>query len=330
MRQVSETIVNAFTTGISKKVGNQLIATVAVVIFSFSIWEIEYARFARMYAPFQAIFLWYLYFALKDFENKNFLHFKWMLILSAISFLVYEGSIFLAVFNFVPFILFRKLELKYFLWAILVFAVSAFANTFDFRTLYSNTIFPPEYLTYVSTKITSSPIKIPKILLPFSFQTDYFFIVTPIIITATIFMVWLIIQNLSMKNFYSIFSVIFLGVCALLNQFGLFLLSFLIFVFWHFLDSQSISKKNLMLFALVFILNLIYWYSYGILSKEWYVLFNDFSSYSVWGITKRILVGFFNYPDNYLSLLNYFRTLPLLTVFSAIAMLSLFFLLLIK
>src|SRR3989339_299228 len=31
---------------ISKKVGNQLIATIAVVIFSFSIWEIEFARFA--------------------------------------------------------------------------------------------------------------------------------------------------------------------------------------------------------------------------------------------------------------------------------------------
>ena len=95
---------------IAKRVGNQLIATVAVVIFSFSIWEIEFARFARMYAPFQMMFLWYLYFALKDFKNKHFSYFKWMLILSAISSLVYEGSIFLAVFNFIPFILYQKIQ----------------------------------------------------------------------------------------------------------------------------------------------------------------------------------------------------------------------------
>ena len=47
---------------IAKRVGNQLIATIAIVIFSFSIWEIEFARFARMYAPFQTIFIWYIYF----------------------------------------------------------------------------------------------------------------------------------------------------------------------------------------------------------------------------------------------------------------------------
>jgi hypothetical protein len=315
---------------IAKRVGNQLIATTAVVIFSFSIWEIEFARFARMYAPFQAIFLWYLLFALKDFKDKNFTNYKWLLLLSTISILVYEGSLFLAVFNFVPFILFRKLKLKYLLWAILIFVASAFANTFDFRTLCSNPIFPPEYLTDISNKSFSSPIKIPKILLPYSLHTDYFLIVTPIIIAVTIMLVHLINKNIILKNFHSIFSVIFLAVCAILNQFGFFILSFLIFVFWHFLDSQSINRKNLILLALVFILNLVYWYSYGILSKEWYVLFDDFSSYSVWGITKRLIVGFFNYPDNYLSLRNYFRTLPLLTIFSGIAMSSLFFLLLIK
>ena len=212
------------------------------------------------------------------------------------------------------------------MWAILVFAISAFVNIFDFRTLYSKPIFPLEYLTDIGNNFFSSPIKIPKILLPYSLHTDYFLIITPIIILVTIFLGRSIIKNLPVKNFYSIFSIICLGIFALLNQFGLFVLSSLIFIFWHFLDPQSISKKNIILFALVFIINLVYWYSYGILSEEWYVLFNDFSSYSVLGVTKRLAVGFFNFPDNYLSLLNYFRTLPLLTIFSAIALASLFIL----
>ena len=48
-----------------KKIGNQLIATIAVFVFCFSIWEIELSRFARMYTPFQAIFTWYIYFGIK-------------------------------------------------------------------------------------------------------------------------------------------------------------------------------------------------------------------------------------------------------------------------
>ena len=310
---------------IAKKVGNQVIATVAVVIFSFSIWEIEFARFARMYAPFQAIFLWYVYFSLKDFEFKNFFYFKWLLLLSLLSVFVFEGSIFLALLNFVPFVLYRKINYKYLISSIFIFFLSAFFNSFNFRNFHSAPRFPAEYLTYISGITSEAPIKLPKVLLPYSFGSGHFIFLTLIIIIITIFLLWLIIKNLSVKNFYSISTVIFLGICAILNQFGLFLLTFLIFVFWQFLDSKFLNKRNIFLLGLIFIINLIYWYSYGILSKEWFVLFNDFSSYSFKGITKRLVVGFFDFPDNYYSLLLYFKTLPLLTLFSGIS-LSIYFL----
>ena len=79
---------------------------------------------------------------------------------------------------------------------------------------------------------------------------------------------------------------------------------------------KFLNKKNISLLGLIFIINLIYWYLYGILSKQWFELFNDFSSYRFWGVTKRLLIGFFNYPDNYYSLLLYIKTLPVLTMFS--------------
>ena len=138
---------------IAKKVGNQLIATIAVVIFSFSIWEIEFARFARMYAPFQAIFLWYIYFILRDIGGKRFSNFKWLLILSLLSIFVYEGSIFLVLLNFIPFILYRKINYKYLVSSIFVFILSVFFNEYNFRTLNSTPIFPSEYLTYISNKV---------------------------------------------------------------------------------------------------------------------------------------------------------------------------------
>ncbi len=215
---------------ITKRVGNQLIATIAVVIFSLSIWEIEFSRFARMYTPFQTIFLWYIYFALKDYYYKSFSNFKWLLFLSLVSIFVYEGNIFLVLLNFVPFVLYRKINYKYLIGSVLIFALSLFSNLYSFGI--SNS-FPLEYLSYISQKASQSIIKLPQVLLPYSFQSGYFVFLTLVIVGITILLIWLIIKNLSVKNFYSIFSIIFLGICAALNQFGLFFLTFLIFVFWN-------------------------------------------------------------------------------------------------
>lgn len=315
---------------IAKRVGNQQIATIVVVIFSLSIWEIEFSRFARMYTPFQTIFLWYIYFALKDFDYKSFSNFKWLLFLSLVSIFVYEGNIFLVLLNFVPFVLYRKINYKYLISSVLIFGLSVFSNMYNFRVLNSAPRLPVEYLNSISHKAFNSPIKLPQVLLPYSLESGYFAFLTPVIIVITILLIWLIIKNLSDKNFYSIFSVIFLGICAVLNQFGLFILTFLIFVFWNLVGPKFLNKKNIILLGLVFIINLIYWYAYGILSKEWFVLFNNFSSYRFWGITKRLLVGFFNYPDNFYSLQLYFRTLPLLTIFSAVSLSVYFIFLLFK
>ena len=224
---------------ITKRVSsNKLVAALAVVIFSFSIWEIEFARFARMYASFQAIFLWYIYFAIKDLEEKKFSHFKWLLFLSALSVFIYEGSIFLVLLNFLPFVLYRKINFKYLIGSILIFALSVFFDRFNLRSLNTAPIFPPDILNNISNQTFHSPIKLPQVLLPYSFTSGYFVLLTPAIIGITILLMWLIIKNLTSKNFYSVFSVIFLGVCAALNQFGLFLLAFLLFVFWHFVNSN--------------------------------------------------------------------------------------------
>ena len=309
---------------IAKKVGNQLLAAAAVVIFSFSIWEIEMARFARMYAPFQTIFIWYVYFALKDFENKDLTNFKWLLLFSTISIFIYEGSIFLALFNFVPFILLRKLNLKYLFWAAVVLVVALFSNQFDLRTLNSNPIFPPEYIEEIQANISEAAIKIPKILLLFAFKDTMAIIAAAILFLINTYLVFYAIKFTVIKNFWSIFSVLLLGILAFLNQFGIFLLCISLLAFWKLLEINYSNRRLIYSFLFIFLINLCFWYIFGALTKEWYTLFDDFSSYSLWGVSKRLFVGFFNYPDNYLYLLNYYRTLPLLTIFSVLASLNLF------
>ncbi len=309
---------------IAKRVGNQLIATLVVVIFSLSIWEIEFARFARMYTPFQAIFTWYIYFALKDYLDQSFKNYKWLLLLSAISFLLYEGSIFLAVFNFVPFVLNRKIKIGYIFGALVTFFGSAFFNLFDFRNLNSNPILPPEYFNSIKSGLASSPIKIPKVLMLFAFDGLMSSLLTLTLISINMFLFYKLLSELKKKNFWSIVSISVLIILALLNQFGLFLLIFFILVFWNLIDITSSRKKVILLLGIIFMMNLIYWLGFGLLSSNWYSLFDDFSSYSTLGISKRLLVGFLNYPDNYYTLFNYFKTLPFLTIFSVVFSLLLF------
>ena len=45
---------------LGRRLGGRNIGLLAVAILAISVWETEVARFGRMYAPFQAIFVWYL------------------------------------------------------------------------------------------------------------------------------------------------------------------------------------------------------------------------------------------------------------------------------
>jgi len=70
-------------------IGGRNIAISACCLFLISSLEIEFSRFARMYAPFQAVFLWFLAFIISSFntrENKYrlFLHITIILGLSLI------------------------------------------------------------------------------------------------------------------------------------------------------------------------------------------------------------------------------------------------------
>ena len=243
---------------------------------------------------------------------------KGVIILLMLSLFLYEGSIFLAVFNFIPFILYKRIDIKYVVPAALTFIFSVFINTFSFRRFSSNPIFPPEYLDTVGLNLSNFPIRLPKILFPFAFENIASIITTVLLIVINVILLYNIYKYVKVKNFWNVLSLIILGILALFNQFGLFILSTILLVFWGLFAINFNNKKTLFLFAILFVLNIIYWYTYGIAFENWYLLFDDFSSYKIWGITKRLIVGFFNYPDNYYSLLNYFHTLPFLMVVSGI------------
>src|SRR5262249_46066879 len=87
---------------IGRRLGGRDVGLLAVAVLGLSVWEVEIGRFGRMYAPFQALFAWYVFFFLRyaiDRERRALLP---MLLLSALGFAAWEGGIFLVLTNFLP------------------------------------------------------------------------------------------------------------------------------------------------------------------------------------------------------------------------------------
>jgi Dolichyl-phosphate-mannose-protein mannosyltransferase len=102
-----------------KRIGNAG-AFLLVAFFCVSIWEVEFARFARMYSMFQCAFLWFLYCFHEGFFHGRKKAIFWSYAIASISTAIYEGSIFMACLLFLP-LLIRGVslvnQLRYGIWA---------------------------------------------------------------------------------------------------------------------------------------------------------------------------------------------------------------------
>jgi hypothetical protein len=84
---------------IGKRVQGSLTGWLTVIVLLVSIWEIEMARFGRMYAPFQAVFVCYLVFYLRYTLDRDAAALRWMIGLSIVGVLLWEGGTLLGVAN---------------------------------------------------------------------------------------------------------------------------------------------------------------------------------------------------------------------------------------
>lgn len=107
-------------------------ACVVAGLFLLSVLEIETARYARMYGPFQALFLWHLWFllqALREPANRRYI--VGMIALAAVGPFVFEGAIFLVLLFFVP-VLARP---AFYRWPYLAIGFVLFIGTFLYESI---------------------------------------------------------------------------------------------------------------------------------------------------------------------------------------------------
>lgn len=112
----------------------------AVIVLALSIWEIEMARFARMYAPFQAIFVWYLLAFLHYVESGERPALIAMIVLSLLGVFTWEGGALMGIVNLLPPLLRHEggrlpaRSWRYLAGMLLLFAVLYVLATLDLRT----------------------------------------------------------------------------------------------------------------------------------------------------------------------------------------------------
>ena len=123
---------------IGRRLGGRILGLLMLILLLASVWEIEMARFARMYAPFESVFLWYLVFFLRYTVDRDQSALMPMVLLSILGILSWEGGALLGVANLLPPLLhhdrgrLRRADFK-FIIAMLLLLGALVAATTDLR-----------------------------------------------------------------------------------------------------------------------------------------------------------------------------------------------------
>lgn len=134
---------------VARRLGGNLLGILVLAWLSLSLWEIDGAQFGRMYAPFQAIFCWYVWFYLRLTVDRDRSAAVPLLFLTIGGVLTWEGGVLLALTNLLaPFFDDRKGHIDWrdmpFLTASALLGVAAFLfATTDFRNLDPALVYPP-------------------------------------------------------------------------------------------------------------------------------------------------------------------------------------------
>jgi len=292
---------------LGRKLSGVMFGILLVCFFSLSIWEIEVARYVRMYAPFQALFLWYavlLYFVCVE-EKKQY--YPWLIVLSVVGVFIYEASIFIVLLNFYPLLIKGKLpKLREFVIPTIVLGFTYLYLTTNFRATGVSSMPPDVVFDSLKQKaITIGPFERPMILLSYMLNHAIWFVSMVLLLFGIIYKQISyykerIITGLELLIFITFFLLL------MLNQ--LFLAGVFIilcgFLGWLTFSYPKYLLKTNALFAIFIILlfSVFYWF---FLDKN--LLFPG----EIFDPLKKLLVVLLKYPDYFTKVFyQYFTVMP--------------------
>ncbi|MFQ5583412.1 MAG: ArnT family glycosyltransferase, partial [Calditrichia bacterium] len=234
---------------LGKKVSGRTVGYLAVILFSLSLWEIEFSRYIRWMVLFQTITVWYIYFLYKVIVEENEKYFLWMFLFSFLGIFAYEQVILLLALNFLPFVLrpkfFRlsRIGISAFLF---VFGYSFVS--FDFRRLGVENYLPTG--VQVSFHGAHGNLFFPDLLVTTLPQNFLWFIFYLVIVFVTFYYVYTILTTGNVSLHHKI-SLILLLTLSLLNLYALLFVSTLILLLFNWITIEDIRNKYCKQFCLL-------------------------------------------------------------------------------
>jgi hypothetical protein len=297
---------------IAKKISGKALSLMVIVVFALSVWEIEMARFARMYAPFQAIYMWYLYFLFTVVIEKRLDNYKWMYLLNIVSLFIYEGAILITLLNFLPFFWNKRIQLKHIFISSFILLANYFYTRTDFRMIGSEKTLPQIAIDHLSN-LPSGGGLIKSPILFFNSITDIYWIIgLAIIFLVNLYYIYNVLKKENI-HFLEKTSLIAITLFALLNQIGLSILLLISFIVLGWIRVKKPLSTSLILTLALIVIYFIYWLIYCLLNDSWYFLSENFVPNNLLDVLKRSLVVLFNYPGSYSSFWLFYETIPILT-----------------
>ena len=263
---------------IARRCGGVNVALMTAAILALSVWEVEIGRFGRMYAPFQAVFLWYVVFFLDYTVEHRRRALVPMLILSAAGVLIWEGGALLALANFLPPLIrhsvgkeqsdgtLTRAELAYMLLASALFVPLYWFATADLRVMGTAPTLPPGYESL--DEPTRSPLDL--VGPPFHFLAAHPAWLGAALIplaAALLALRWLLLhwraRPLALAGLAAVLG------AALLHQFLLCAAGIVMLLLLRLIDVRTLASRSGP-FVLALAVCLTFWTAFGLSVPDWH------------------------------------------------------------
>ncbi len=248
------------------------VGLLAVTILALSVWEVEIARFGRMYAPFQAVFAWYLVYFLKYTVDRDQRALWPMLALSIVGVLTWEGAALLALVNLLPpFLNHSSGRLSprdglYLASTTLLFLLIAWFVTLDVRLTGPEPPFPADYDDSLNKRTL---VELEPTVAPWTTLAEH-------AVWAALALVLLGIALLAMRwvctfraRWLTAIGLTAALGAALLHQFAACAAVIILLLMLRLIHWKELVSRAALPFHALLILSVAFWTAFGFLTNEW-------------------------------------------------------------
>ena len=259
---------------LGKRAHSRQIGLLAVTVLALSVWEVEIARFGRMYAPFQAVFAWYMVYFLKYTMDRDHRALWPMLALSIVGALTWEGAALLALVNFLPPVVnhssgcLSKRDVLYLAGATLLFLLIAWFATLDVRVDGSEPPYPADYDDSLNKRTLAG---LEPTVAPWTTTTSF-------ALWSALALVPLGLALLAVRwiwtfraRWLAAAGLIAALVAAALHQFAAFAAVILMLLMLHLIRWKELIARNALPFHAAVVACVVFWTAFGFLTDEWRV-----------------------------------------------------------